>query len=458
MVYNFDDYLNSVKHNIKNKKLHAPICAELESHLRDSADFYVEIGYDEETANKKALEDMGEPAIVGENLAKLHNLSVGQILVEILFIWFVQLKFIDVIWCTLSQGFCQWEASGELLTMLCVTFCGFALALRHKRLLPAVVSLVYAFADLLLIQSFFYVIIIQLTGEWEHYLSVLEYGWNDLNCFNETVFVVSAVLAVAVLSGIIFLFSKINRYIKTPFQTSIKWKKVFYKVSLSVLCLLFALSAATKIYLYQTDIKGKEKFDKVVESLCDYCLENEITENDVDKLMKHFDNLDFEKESCEELECWHGPGEWDYHFIAVIGNKTIIKPEFCIAIAKNGDVDVKADYGWMHDYYSFNPFIVMKSLDINPIWSERKHVERSIYDLIGVEIFDESDLDLKSAEANTFTDIVKSYDLSFGYHYFVERDYVEFYTYTETGGLFGMHEYVVQVKDGIVTNVTIPHS
>ena len=44
MVYNFDDYLNSVKHNIKNKKLHEPICAELESHLRDSADFYVEIG------------------------------------------------------------------------------------------------------------------------------------------------------------------------------------------------------------------------------------------------------------------------------------------------------------------------------------------------------------------------------------------------------------------------------
>ncbi len=52
MTYNFDDYLNVVKQNIKNKKLHAQICAELESHLQDSADFYAEIGYDEKTANR----------------------------------------------------------------------------------------------------------------------------------------------------------------------------------------------------------------------------------------------------------------------------------------------------------------------------------------------------------------------------------------------------------------------
>ena len=60
MTYNFDDYLNTVRQYIDNKKLHAPICAELESHLQDSADFYVEIGYDEETANKKVMMSAGQ--------------------------------------------------------------------------------------------------------------------------------------------------------------------------------------------------------------------------------------------------------------------------------------------------------------------------------------------------------------------------------------------------------------
>ena len=96
MTYNFDAYLNSVKRNIKNKKLHAPICAELESHLQDSADFYVEIGYDEETANKKALEDMGEPATVGENMAKLHKLSGWQKFLLAVFLFVAVLKILDI--------------------------------------------------------------------------------------------------------------------------------------------------------------------------------------------------------------------------------------------------------------------------------------------------------------------------------------------------------------------------
>ena len=96
MTYNFDAYLNSVKRNIKNKKLHATICAELESHLQDSSDFYVEIGYDEETANRKALEDMGEPTTVGESMAKLHKLSGWQKFLFSGFLFVAVLKFLDI--------------------------------------------------------------------------------------------------------------------------------------------------------------------------------------------------------------------------------------------------------------------------------------------------------------------------------------------------------------------------
>ena len=451
MNYNFDDYLNTVKQNIKNKKLHAPICAELESHLQDSADFYVEIGYDEETANQKALEDMGEPATVGENMAKLHKLSVGQVIVEILFVTFAVMKLIDILWVSTVLMFCNWVYCGDTLTMLCLTFIGFALALHHKRLLPAVMSLLCVFADVLSIQSFFYVVIIQLSGGWKEYLDAIQYGWNGINSVDEQIFVISVIPTIVTVGLITFTFVKIKQYIKTPVKMSLLFTKSFYTASIAVLCLALTLTAATKYYLYQTDIKEKADFDKVVSDLCDYCLENEkITAEDIDQLMAHFDYLDFVKEDCDGYDCGgHGCG----HYVAETGDKSITCPKLVIGIADNGDIYINADYNSVYNYYSFNPFLFMKILEANDIWSDKKHVENGWPYWIGNEILDEGDLDIKSADASRFTDLVKEYDLVFGYHYYVDENVVEFGTKIETGGIFGFNNYVVQVKNGIITEV-----
>jgi len=81
----FDEYINVVKACIKNKKLHGEICDELESHLYAEKSFYTELGYDEATAELKAVEVMGDPVEMGEKMAGLHELSPRQRASEIIF-------------------------------------------------------------------------------------------------------------------------------------------------------------------------------------------------------------------------------------------------------------------------------------------------------------------------------------------------------------------------------------
>lgn len=66
-------FVNSVTGKIKNKRDKKLIAAELESHILDKADFYREIGYDEESALKKATEEMGNPDDTALPLRALHS-------------------------------------------------------------------------------------------------------------------------------------------------------------------------------------------------------------------------------------------------------------------------------------------------------------------------------------------------------------------------------------------------
>lgn len=54
-------FVKAVTDKIKNKRDKTLIAAELESHILDKTDYYIELGYDKATAIKKATEDMGEP-------------------------------------------------------------------------------------------------------------------------------------------------------------------------------------------------------------------------------------------------------------------------------------------------------------------------------------------------------------------------------------------------------------
>lgn len=66
------DYINRVVMPISDEAAKNETALEIRAHLEERIEFYKEIGYDDETAEEKAVEDMGDPEPVGASLSKLH--------------------------------------------------------------------------------------------------------------------------------------------------------------------------------------------------------------------------------------------------------------------------------------------------------------------------------------------------------------------------------------------------
>lgn len=66
-------FLEKVAEQIEDERSRKLITAELESHLLDKIDYYVDIGYSKEEAEKRATEEMGNPDDTAVPLNALHN-------------------------------------------------------------------------------------------------------------------------------------------------------------------------------------------------------------------------------------------------------------------------------------------------------------------------------------------------------------------------------------------------
>lgn len=153
----FDQYMNVVKACIKNKRLHGEICDELESHLQAEKDFYIEIGYDETAAELKAVEAMGDPVTMGENMAKLHELSTGAKVIIALFCVFAAAYIVCSQLFMSLAFFLEWMFFFyvcDFVLLLAIFVTGLFLADRYNRRLPAVVSLVTVIINLSYVAQF----------------------------------------------------------------------------------------------------------------------------------------------------------------------------------------------------------------------------------------------------------------------------------------------------------------
>ena len=417
MNYNFDDYLNIVKQNIKNKKLHAPICAELEGHLQDSADFYVEIGYDERTAKFKALEDMGPPHYVAEDLAKLHKLSAGQVLAQVIY----TALMIPVIGIALLSPIVSISYSQAFFFMLMPVLAGYIMSVYHKRILPARMAVVSAVINFKVLISYWSETVARLTGQWADYRTMQEIAYGTKNKIIH-IYIIALILTVAVIGLLIFTYRKISIYIRTPSISSIKFKRIFNFVAIPLLCTVFAGAQATDIYMRQADIDEKEKWNSVVEDFCDYCLENEkITADGVDAVLAHFDYLEFkEYEHIDDTRCTR-------HLSAIIGEKSEAFPHFSICVFEDGSVKM--------DVFMYYRLSEQKGQNKDYTWDNNPLMK----------------LD-KGDEITKFLDVVKSEDLAFFYMYDAEDDKVSYSTNFNVGeSIFDNFTFYVTVDSGKIT-------
>lgn len=67
------EYLKEVCNQIRWKRAHDVLSEELENHIIDQRDAFIQLGMDEATAIDKAIEEMGDPILVGSELDRTHR-------------------------------------------------------------------------------------------------------------------------------------------------------------------------------------------------------------------------------------------------------------------------------------------------------------------------------------------------------------------------------------------------
>jgi len=66
-------YLEILCSQIRCKQIHGDICEEIENHIIDQKETFKAQGFDDETATIKAIEQMGDPVIIGTELDRTHK-------------------------------------------------------------------------------------------------------------------------------------------------------------------------------------------------------------------------------------------------------------------------------------------------------------------------------------------------------------------------------------------------
>ncbi|MCX7711559.1 MAG: FtsW/RodA/SpoVE family cell cycle protein [Clostridia bacterium] len=67
------EFLQTICDQIRFKSIHRSIIHELSDHIEEQKNFYMDQGLDEEAATLKAVEEMGDPVMVGKQLDKAHR-------------------------------------------------------------------------------------------------------------------------------------------------------------------------------------------------------------------------------------------------------------------------------------------------------------------------------------------------------------------------------------------------
>lgn len=76
MNYSRKDFINNICREISFKEAHKPIREELEIHIDDLIENYIEKGFEEKEALIRAIQSMGNPKEIGYNLNKVHSTRI----------------------------------------------------------------------------------------------------------------------------------------------------------------------------------------------------------------------------------------------------------------------------------------------------------------------------------------------------------------------------------------------
>ncbi|MBC1393080.1 FtsW/RodA/SpoVE family cell cycle protein [Listeria innocua] len=79
----FEEYLGKVIAKVKSKQAHSMIKKELSNHLEELSHSFQKRGLSLEDADKKAMQEMGDPSTVGKNMNQLHKPRMDWLLIAL---------------------------------------------------------------------------------------------------------------------------------------------------------------------------------------------------------------------------------------------------------------------------------------------------------------------------------------------------------------------------------------
>ncbi len=433
MTYNFDDYLNTVRQYIDNKKLHEPICAELESHLQDSADFYVEIGYDEETANKKALEDMGSPGKVALSLSRLHDVSDLYKLLIGVYIFLAVAKITDSAMSCLISGNLVIGGSlhnaypffGEFLNMIVYLIGGIALSLKTNRKTPAVCAAVLTVVDYFSVWVFSMISVVTVGGKLEELISVLR-KWDYSPDFGLNDYFLSFLVMGIIFLILLVLFIGTFIAISIPLKSGYYFKRIFTVVSCVLICVTGVFVIGVHSHIDSRDKVQREVYVQTVSDAVDLLKEMQTIEaEDTEKVLTHFDYLTFEKSRNEDdtADCYY----------ADIGKPTLTDPKLCLDVYDDGKVELWFSVDQRATVAPLSPLLLAAVMSEGGRWAQRSAE-------YAVEKYIET-----SAEGDSLDEmfeIIKNYNCAFSYTNTKEDGY-DHYNFS-----FELFDFLVNYKYG----------
>ncbi len=269
-----EEYISSVLKQIKSKSAKRQIAAELESHIADKIDYYIDVGYSPEDAEQKAIENMGSPDEAAVPLGSLYNIKwykkaelwIGVILIAIhvyLMIFF-------------PNNFKYTSVNYDILHFISIDFVSlliFALDLclihlmrkRHNTLLllPIAASLIIGLFSHALEPSLYAAAVICSKGFGGYIDSIFGYSYTSYT-LNQTSYIILLSIAITVVLLVLSLYTAYTVYSEQICRNVKRAKRLLCIAEKALICFLAVnlavMGTGTVIALVTLDNKFEENY------------------------------------------------------------------------------------------------------------------------------------------------------------------------------------------------------
>lgn len=329
-----NEYINSVSSMIQNKTAREQITAELESHIRDKIDYYVEIGYPYEEAEKRATDEMGNPDDTAVPLNSLHNNKKRNIIIIV--ICSILLFLVAKIGADLSLANVH-KISNDLMSVLIFAFYSAMLCFAKRRKNKAVCvvtfsSLIIQFASQILADNYnlgipfikqfrhlaFAVVNICTKGFGGYFNSIFDYGYINTSAEVNTAYTVISIMIFAFL-----IIWSVSAFVMVFMQERMIWKrhklsakKYFSYVAFVIVAINLVLISVGTAFAYSTLDRKLEESKQTQTKMIEYLINTDITLSwgkQLDELNKagyvfteYNGDIYFEMANCNLYVCYEG--------------------------------------------------------------------------------------------------------------------------------------------------------